>query len=176
MGKNKISVIISREYSIRVKKKSFILTTIFAPILMAAIFVVPMLIAAYSEDGNTLTVKVSDNSGIVMPYLESGGPLLFEDASGINIDTLKSEARSDEAVAVLIISQLDSNKNVSLSLYSGKQINADNQSRIRSMAEEAVEEYKLESYNIPQLDKIVEEIKADVKIDTFLIDDSSEGD
>ena len=175
MGKNKISVIISREYSIRVKKKSFILTTIFAPILMAAIFVVPMLIAAYSEDGNTLTVKVSDNSGIVMPYLESGGPLLFEDASGINIDTLKSEARSDEAVAVLIISQLDSNKNVSLSLYSGKQINADNQSRIRSMAEEAVEEYKLESYNIPQLDKIVEEIKADVKIDTFLIDDSSEG-
>lgn len=175
MGKNKISVIISREYSIRVKKKSFILTTIFAPILMAAIFVVPMLIAAYSEDGNTLTVKVSDNSGIVMPYLESGGPLLFEDASGINIDTLKSEARSDEAVAVLIISQLDSNKNVSLSLYSGKQINADNQSRIRSMAEEAVEEYKLESYNIPQLDKIVEEIKTDVKIDTFLIDDSSEG-
>ena len=102
-------------------------------ILMAAIFVVPMLIAAYSEDGNTLTVKVSDNSGIVMPYLESGGPLLFEDASGINIDTLKSEARSDEAVAVLIISQLDSNKNVSLSLYSGKQINADNQSRIHRL-------------------------------------------
>lgn len=175
MGKNKISVIIAREYAIRVKKKSFILTTIFAPILMAAIFVVPMLIAAYSEDGNRLDIKVSDNSGIVMPYLENGETLLFEDASGISLDTLKAMARRDESLAVLSISPLDSNRNVTLSLYSEKQINADNQSHIRRMAEEAVEANKLAGYNIPGLEKIVEDIKPEVKVNTFLVDDSPEG-
>ena len=35
MGKNKIGIIIGREFSIRVKKRSFILTTILTPLLFA---------------------------------------------------------------------------------------------------------------------------------------------
>ena len=38
---NKISVIIKREYVTRVRKKSFIIMTILAPLLMAAIIIVP---------------------------------------------------------------------------------------------------------------------------------------
>ena len=36
---NKISVIIKREYITRVRKKSFIIMTILAPLLMAAIII-----------------------------------------------------------------------------------------------------------------------------------------
>ena len=48
MGKSKISIIIAREFAIRVKKKSFILTTLLTPLLFAALMVVPSLIAVYS--------------------------------------------------------------------------------------------------------------------------------
>ena len=41
---NKISVIIKREYITRVRKKSFIIMTILAPILMAAIVILPTVI------------------------------------------------------------------------------------------------------------------------------------
>ena len=45
MGQSKISIIIAREFAIRVKKKSFIFTTILTPLLFAALMVVPSLIA-----------------------------------------------------------------------------------------------------------------------------------
>ena len=41
---NKISVIIKREYVTRVRKKSFIIMTILAPVLMAAIMIVPTVL------------------------------------------------------------------------------------------------------------------------------------
>ena len=58
MGKSKISIIIAREFAIRVKKKSFIFTTILTPLLFAALMVVPSLIAMYSggEEGQKIAV------------------------------------------------------------------------------------------------------------------------
>ncbi len=46
---NKISVIIKREYVTRVRKKSFIIMTILAPLLMAAIIIVPTLLMIETE-------------------------------------------------------------------------------------------------------------------------------
>ena len=70
MGKNKIGIIIGREFSIRVKKKSFILSTILTPLLFAGLMVVPALMAMYSDNDTIQNIKVVDESGIVMPYLE----------------------------------------------------------------------------------------------------------
>jgi ABC-2 type transport system permease protein len=41
---SKISVIIQREYMSRVRKKSFIIMTLLAPVLMASLIIVPALI------------------------------------------------------------------------------------------------------------------------------------
>ena len=41
---NKISVIIKREYITRVRKKSFIIMTVLAPVFMAALIIVPSLL------------------------------------------------------------------------------------------------------------------------------------
>ena len=172
MGKNKISVIIAREYAIRVKKKSFIFTTIFAPVLMAALFIAPMAIMLISDD-ITYKVKVSDNSGIVMPYLIDEENLHFENVTGADIDKLKACAGEDKEMIVLVVSPLDKENNVSLALYSKKQINIETKSKIKSMAEDAVEKYKLSSYNIPDLNEIIERIKPDVNVGTFLVDDST---
>ena len=45
MKLSNIGLIIGREYSTRVKKKSFILLTILTPVLMAALMFIPVLIA-----------------------------------------------------------------------------------------------------------------------------------
>lgn len=48
---NKISIIINREYITRVSKKSFILMTILAPILMAALIILPTIVMLNQENG-----------------------------------------------------------------------------------------------------------------------------
>lgn len=173
MGKSKIGIIIGREYAIRVNKKSFILTTILTPLLFAGLMVVPGLIAVYSDDNEKIAIQVNDNSGIVMPYLESTDKVIFKEAKGESIDELKQAYNPDETFAILDISQLDSNKNVMVSTYSVKQINSDLQSQIKKDIQQALESNKLKSYNIPDLDKVLSNIKSDVQLNTFTIDEKT---
>lgn len=175
MGKNKIGIIIAREYTIRVKKKSFIFTTILTPLLFAALMVVPSLIAMYSgSDEEAQVVRVVDESGIVMPYLESDEEIIYEQASqGETLLSLKENFKNLDVFAVVGISPLDSNRNVSVTAYSEKQINMDIQSSIRRSVKKAVEDNKLKSYDIPDLDKVLEDIKSDVKMNTYTIDEKT---
>ena len=46
---NKIGIIISREFNERVRKKSFIITTLLMPILMLAMMVAPTLILLFAK-------------------------------------------------------------------------------------------------------------------------------
>ena len=47
MNLNKIGIIIGREYTTRVKKKSFILTTLLTPVFMAVLILIPSVIMLY---------------------------------------------------------------------------------------------------------------------------------
>lgn len=174
MGKSKISVIIAREFAIRVKKKSFILTTLLTPILFAALMVVPGLIAAYSEEDEARKIAVVDNSGVVMPYMQSDSQVEFCQIVGATVDDLKADFDSNGYFAIVGISAMDSSKNVSVVTYSKKQLNMDIKGRISRNVEEAVEQNKLQGYGIPQLEEIMEDIESDVKLSTYTLDESGE--
>ncbi len=174
MGKSKIGIIIAREYAIRVKKKSFIFTTILTPLLFAALMVVPSLIAMYSGAEEGQRIRVIDESGIVMPYLESDEQIIYEEASeGETLLSMKENLKDLGLFAVVGISPLDSNKNVSVTAYSEKQINMDIQSSIRKSVKKAVEDNKLKAYDIPDLDQVLNDIKSDVKMNTYTIDEET---
>ena len=174
MGKSKISVIIAREFAIRVKKKSFILTTLLTPILFAALMVVPGLIAAYSEEDEARKIAVVDNSGVVMPYMQSDSQVEFCQIVGATVDDLKADFDNNGYFAIVGISAMDSSKNVSVVTYSKKQLNMDIKGRISRNVEEAVEQHKLQGYGIPQLEEIMEDIESDVKLSTYTLDESGE--
>ena len=48
--KSKIGIIIGREFNERVRKKSFILSTLLTPLFMIGLMVAPILISQYSEE------------------------------------------------------------------------------------------------------------------------------
>ena len=174
MGKSKIGIIIGREYAIRVKKKSFIFTTILTPLLFAALMVVPSLIALYSSGEEGQMVKVVDESGIVMPYLESSKEIIFEQAAPEeSLVSLKENFKDSGLFAIIGISPLDSNKNLTITAYSEKQLNIDLQSQIRKSVNKAVEDNKLRAYNIPDLDRVLKDIESDVKMNTYTLDEQT---
>lgn len=169
-----INVIIGREYMTRVKKKSFLLTTFLGPIFFAAVCILPSVIMFMSKDKGK-EVAVIDQSGIVMPYMTSNEETIYTDYTGTPVDTMKARCEKLGLDALVVVSPLDTvNKTVSVDAYSGKPMSVDMKDAISSRVNEAVEEYRLASYNISGLKQIIEDVKADVSVSTFTLDASGE--
>ena len=165
-----IGVIISREYMTRVRKKSFLVITFVVPVLMALLCIVPSVIMLMSKD-KCKTVEVLDESGIVLPYLTDSDIVVYKDCTGIDLDSLKAGVSSENGNdAVLHISAYDpQTRNVMATVYSVKPVGIDIKEDISSKAEDAVEECRMRSYDIENLDVIMKEIKADVPVATYTL-------
>ncbi len=174
MNFNKIGIILGREFSVRVKKKSFILTTILTPILMAALFIVPTVLMVVGGK-DTEKVMVQDNSGIVAPYLESSSTAEYIIApEGSTLEQLKEDFHNLDVYALVGISELDSSNNVQAVAYSAEPLNVDIKSDISRKVNKAVETMKLSLYNITDLDRILEEVRSDVQITTLTLTEKGE--
>ena len=174
MNFNKIAIILGREYSVRVKKKSFILTTILTPVLLAALFIVPTVLMVVGGK-DTEKVMVQDNSGIVAPYLESSSTAEYIIApEGSSLEQLKADFNNLDVYALVGISELDSANNVQVVAYSAEPLNVDIKSDISRKVNKAVESMKLSLYNISDLNRILAEVRSDVQITTLTLTDEGE--
>ena len=100
---NKIKLIIAREYLTRVKKKSFIIMTILAPILLAALMVVPTLIAVRTmESQKQMNVLVVDDNDFFINKLEDNARVVFTYRSG-EVNEFKKELFTGNYDALLHI-------------------------------------------------------------------------
>ena len=69
MGKT--GILVARAFNERVRKRSFILTTILTPLLLVGLMVAPVLVSRLGSDREK-EILVVDRSGVVAPQLESG--------------------------------------------------------------------------------------------------------
>ena len=169
-----INVIIGREYMTRVKKKSFLLTTFLAPVFLAAMMILPTLIMLLAEDKGK-EVAVIDESGIVMPYMESTEVITYSDFSSQAADSVKAHFGELGLDALVLVSPLDTvARTVSVAAYSSKPMSMDMKEAIQGRVNEAVENYRLESYDIDGLKQIMEEVSADVSVSTYTLQDDGE--
>lgn len=166
-----IGLVISREYLTRVKKKSFLILTFLAPILFGAMCILPSLIMVYSkEDGKK--VAVVDNSGLVMPYLVDSETVDYEDCAGQSVEALKSGLGNNGYDAILSISALNSQtRDVNAEVFSSKPLGIDMTETMSNRINKAVEDYRIASYGIEGLESIMKEVKADVKLRSYTLDE-----
>lgn len=167
-----IKVIISREYLNRVKKKSFIWITFLGPLFFAAMCILPSVIMVATKE-EAKKVGVVDESGIVMPFLTSTETIEFSDCSAEIPDSLKKHLEAKGLDAMLVVSPLDSaTKSVELNSYSEKPLGVDMGSTIESKVDNAIEDYRIKSYDITGLGTIMDEVKSDVKLTSYTLDDA----
>ena len=173
MKLNTINIIISREYQNRVRKKSFLITTFLVPVLMAALIIVPMALMMTSKE-KTKTIAVVDNSGIVMPLLEDTETINYELAPAMPLDSLKKNLEALGFDAVLNISEINEQKSVSADITSGKPLGVEMATNINNRIEDAVEDYRISSYGIDGLEQIMKDVKADVRLNAYTIDENGD--
>jgi len=100
---NKIKLIIAREYLTRVKKKSFIIMTILAPLFFAGLMVVPVLIMKTTmESQKQMNVLVIDENEFFINKLDDNALNVFTYRSG-EVNEYKKEVFSGTYDAILHI-------------------------------------------------------------------------
>jgi ABC-2 type transport system permease protein len=110
---SKINLIIKREYTTRVKKKSFIIMSILGPVLMAAIIIVPAVLATMKTDKDR-TVAIADYTGGFADDFEQDGKLKFEFISKDSVDDLKANFENSGYYALLILPDSSNGENIQL--------------------------------------------------------------
>jgi ABC-2 type transport system permease protein len=169
---NKISVIIKREYVTRVRKKSFIIMTLLAPVLMAAIIILPTVFMATEkqefkkiaiiEDGSDLFKNVNfDTDEVDYTYLEN-----------TSFDDLKKGFEEAGYYGILYISKHIINTPQAVQLISNQQPPLTLKMHIESVLEKEIERQKLVARNIENLDEILKDIRTNVVVETRKLDET----
>jgi ABC-2 type transport system permease protein len=121
------------------------------------------------------TVAVVDQSGIVMPYLVDTDAVDYEDHSSEPADSMKAHFEDLGLDVLVVVSPLDTvSQTLSVASYSPKPLSMEIKDALRSKVNDAVEDYRLAQYEITDLKQIMEDVKSDVSIATYTLDESGE--
>lgn len=166
--KSKIGIVIAREFKERVRKKSFIISTILMPVFMIAMMAVPSLMLMFSK-GEKKEIAVVDNSGFIADKLVSSDEISY---FVFNHD-VDSARKMGDIYGILHIgdSILTNASDIRLYANDAPSINVDED--ISHQVSKIIENEKLKAYNIHDLDQILDEVKTEVSLRTF--DNSDEG-
>ena len=155
---NKILLVARREFSTRVQKKTFLLTTIGVPVLIFAFYALMIFFSVKSADH--FNIAVLDNANVFNGAIENkkGGDINFEFVKD-DTSILKSKLDKKEYDAYLYVPAtyaINGNSNDSLQFRSAKTVGLMTREKIESRISKALEEKRLMSMNISkaQLDSI----------------------
>ena len=167
---NKIRLVIKREYLTRVRKRSFIVMTILGPILMASVFILPIILATMSE-GATRNIMVLDETGIFYGKFKDEDNLKFQ-YTVVDLETAKDELRITDHYALLYIPKTEVSIPSSAILYSDKQPSINVITYIKGVMRKEVESLKLSASGIDE--EVLRSIKSTINLATIKIDESGQ--
>ena len=162
---SKISLIIKREYTTRVMKKSFIILTFLTPVVFAGMIMIPLWLSSI-KDGTKKHIFVIDRTHSYTSVLKNNDTYIFDFVDKPADEIRKKNDKNEDFGALLVISG-DLTKNPkAVALYSSEQVNMELKNYVSGLLKNYVEEQKLASHNIPNLKKMVEESRTDIDITT----------
>ncbi len=168
---NKILLVISREYFSRVKKKSFLLTTILVPLVIVGFYAV--IIAISIKGGSDVTsLAVIDEAGLFSDSSVSQTKLLKVDyIKNVKPETFKTQYQEKGYQAFLYIPSFDVARNQKFEVHSKSSLSLSNTIAIEKYLNEAIENKRLLAQGIDPA--IFKTIDADADIENVI--DSGDG-
>jgi ABC-2 type transport system permease protein len=160
---NKILLVISREYFTRVRKKSFLLTTILVPLVIVGFYAI--IIAVSIKGGSdTTSVAVIDEAGLFTDSSAVGNKLLKVDyIKNETPEAFKTKYKERGYQAYLHIPPFDIMKDQKFVVHSTSSLSLGNTSAIEKFLDNAIENKRLIAQGInPAVFKAIN-AKADIE-------------
>jgi len=137
----KIWLIIQREYLTRVRKKSFVIMTFLGPLLMASVWIVPLLLASRSE--GVKTIEVLDETGLFFEEFKETTDTKFIYIVD-DLQTAKENLAESESFAILYIPKSSYSMPLAFYLYSYKKPGLSLKMYLQESANKILENKKLQ--------------------------------
>ena len=161
-----LGIIIKIEYYERVRKKSFLITTLLMPVLMLLLMCAPALIMLYSAPEHNV-IGVVDKSGKIFPQLTGNEMYEFVPIDG---DPQSSVDAGKIDGYLIIPSDIETSSSPVLNLYMNGAIPVELQSSLSTQINSVIENQKLLGYNIENLPAIMDKVKTKVKVNEVRLD------
>ena len=165
---NKIGLIIKREYLTRVRKRSFLIMTFLGPILMAAIYIIPIMLALNSSD-EKMRVAVVDESHWFQDRFNDTQKHTFVLMPGQPIDSVKEMVKSGIFDMALYVPPTQLNIPSNAIVYSLRQVPMEVEAYISNVMEKEIEEQKLMANGVDP--EIVNAVKTKVNLQIMRMDE-----
>ncbi|KYP15846.1 ABC transporter permease [Flavihumibacter sp. CACIAM 22H1] len=143
---NKTFIIIQREFLSRVKKKTFLLSTILLPILLFGLYGLIIYFSMKGEDN--LRVAIVDSKGQLEGKIQSDATIEFSFLKQSNIETLEQDLK-DKKYSGYIIMPDSLGKKDSLQYHSRTNVGLMTQGKIESRINKALEKNSLQQMLAP---------------------------
>lgn len=163
---SKINLIIKREYTTRVMKKSFILLTFLTPLLLVGMITLIVYLGSIKDD-KVKKIVVVDKSGLYKNVLKNNESYTFRFTDASVDDIRKQNEENDDFAALLYIGRDLSVDSTAAVMYSDKQVNLELKTYVSGLLNKHIEEQKLAAYNIPNLKQMVEKSRTDINLKTI---------
>ena len=165
----KIGIIAGREFNERVRKKSFIITTILMPLFLVAMMFIPMLMVNMKSD-TVREIYVVDDSGVIADKLQDSGTLRFI-PSDMPLDEIKEQSLDIFGVLVIGNNVVEGG---GAQLYTYDSSTIDIESEISTQIKDIIETEKLKGYNIENLSEILASVETSVPLSVKQFSESGE--
>ncbi len=165
---NKIGLIIRREYFTRVKKRSFIIMTFLGPLLIAAVYIIPILLALHA-DNEKRTIAVVDQSHWFERQFVSTENQTFIRLDDIDIDSTKRLVQQGFFDIALFIPETQLNIPSSAVVYSMKQVPITVESHIKEVMKNEIQVQKLLASGVDP--DILESLKTNINLSVIRMDE-----
>lgn len=145
---SKLSLIIKREYLTRVRKKSFIIGTLLAPVGILVYMLVIVGLSKYEGSGE-IKVAVLDEAKILKPIPDEQG-IRFLPSGDKTLDQLKDEVKNHEIDGVLRVPPLPNfqEKSHTVFYYSDAKLAPEKSDMIESRLASKIREFKMDSLHL----------------------------
>ena len=165
---NKIGLIIRREYLTRVRKRSFLIMTFLGPILMAAIYIIPITLALNSSNEN-MRIAVVDESHWFEDRFQDNKEHTFVILPGQPIDSVKNLVKENIFDMALYVPPTQLNIPSNAIVYSIRQVPMEVETYISRVMQKEIEDQKLMANGVDP--EIVSAVKTDVNLSIMRMDE-----
>ncbi|MFC3879202.1 ABC transporter permease [Algoriphagus namhaensis] len=163
---NKVWLVIKREYTSRVKKKSFLLATLLTPLIFPAMMGLFVWLAVEERENQKLRIiEVVDENKLF--FLESSDQHAFS-FSDASIDEGKQLVQDGDRYGFLYIPKIDLKNPEGIIYYGEENPNMSFISRLENNLRKRIEEQRLLESGIDP--KVINEVRTDVSIRSIQLD------
>lgn len=159
---SKILTIIGREYSTRVRKKTFIILTIVTPFLFAALIALPIFLGAI-KDSDQKTIVIVDQTHRYEKLFKDTPQYHFQKATAVD-ESFRDEETDAQAV-LLISGNLAKNPDAAV-VYSREEVQLELRHTIEDILADQIRNDKLAAYDVPELETIIADVEQDFTLQT----------